>query len=527
MPFNHIDKGPGDLIRSADWNAMGQEINRLGGDKLDRAGNDTVAGPLAVQGDLAVGITSKGASLRVLKKQEDGSGADDGAVILGTDSDASARLHLGYSRAYSWIQGQGKTTLALNPRGGNVGIGIDAPQDRLEVAGTLRVGSGANPLQIGGGNHTGFVNQSTVNAEISNDTGTHKTLMILGNSSAGLGRRVSVWDRLEVNGTLAVTGDATVGGALAVAKDAAVAGALAVTGDARAGGALAVAKDATVTGSATVGGRLTVSGALTPSAGNLETAGIMFPRDPGKGAGDAAWMRYYPRSGEACTLELGTSNDADDHIALMPSGNVGVGTNAPRDRLEVAGAVRLGTNANPLQIGGNGHTGFVNDATENAEISNDVTGFKALMILGNRSAGLGRRVAVWDRLEVDGTLVVTGSPGELVLPGDLRVPGAPENTRMLRGCVNANGSRESGAGFTVSRLSTGFDDIIFGTAFTGRPAGVVTQVYPGFDNFTEPGSTLDNAVIHGIGTTRMRVKTGDGNGNASDRTFCFIVMGPR
>lgn len=39
-------------------------------------------------------------------------------------------------------------------------------------------------------------------AEISNDTQIYKTLMIIGNSSAGLGRRVSVWDRLDVNGSI-------------------------------------------------------------------------------------------------------------------------------------------------------------------------------------------------------------------------------------------------------------------------------------------------------------------------------------
>jgi hypothetical protein len=48
-------------------------------------------------------------------------------------------------------------------------------------------------------------------AEISNDTGTYKTLMIVGNKSAGLGRRVSVWDRLEVNGTLSTTGVVGIG----------------------------------------------------------------------------------------------------------------------------------------------------------------------------------------------------------------------------------------------------------------------------------------------------------------------------
>jgi hypothetical protein len=44
--------------------------------------------------------------------------------------------------------------------------------------------------------------------------------------------------------------------------------------------------------------------------------------------------------------------------------------------------------------------------------------YKTLMLLGNRSAGLGRRVSVWDRLDVDGSLVLgsdsnlpTGSTG--------------------------------------------------------------------------------------------------------------------
>jgi hypothetical protein len=72
-----------------------------------------------------------------------------------------------------------------------------------------------------------------------------------------------------------------------------------------------------------------------PSAGNSETAGIMFPKDPFGGNGDAAWMRYYARTDEACTLEIGISNDGDDHIALMASGNVGIGTNTPSGKLHI------------------------------------------------------------------------------------------------------------------------------------------------------------------------------------------------
>jgi len=80
-----------------------------------------------------------------------------------------------------------------------------------------------------------------------------------------------------------------------------------------------------------------VGGAIMPSAGNAADRGIMFPSDPGGGAADAAWIRYYPRIGENTTFEIGTSNDPQDHIALMPSGNVGVGTTDPQAKLHVVG----------------------------------------------------------------------------------------------------------------------------------------------------------------------------------------------
>jgi len=87
-----------------------------------------------------------------------------------------------------------------------------------------------------------------------------------------------------------------------------------------------------------VSGNIKVTGAIQPSAGNGESYGIMFPNNPGSGAGDAAWIRYYARSGEACNLEIGISNDADDHIALMPNaGNVGIGTTSPTHRLHIKG----------------------------------------------------------------------------------------------------------------------------------------------------------------------------------------------
>jgi hypothetical protein len=49
-------------------------------------------------------------------------------------------------------------------------------------------------------------------SEISNDTIGFKTLMIVGNKSAGAERRVGIWDRLDVNGTLNVNQSGNVPG---------------------------------------------------------------------------------------------------------------------------------------------------------------------------------------------------------------------------------------------------------------------------------------------------------------------------
>jgi len=94
------------------------------------------------------------------------------------------------------------------------------------------------------------------------------------------------------------------------------------------------------TGTSSFTGNLRVSGAITPSAGNSERNGIMFPKNPGGGGGDAAWIRYWARLNEATTFEIGTSDNEDDHIALMPgAGNVGIGTTTPSAKLEVNGTL--------------------------------------------------------------------------------------------------------------------------------------------------------------------------------------------
>ncbi|MEU6716712.1 hypothetical protein ABZ897_35045 [Nonomuraea sp. NPDC046802] len=88
------------------------------------------------------------------------------------------------------------------------------------------------------------------------------------------------------------------------------------------------------------------NGVIMPAAGNSESAGILFPRDPGGGAADRAYIRYFPVAGEDTKLIIGNDNDARDVIAFrqwnadlmtLTGGMVGIGTTAPEATLDVWG----------------------------------------------------------------------------------------------------------------------------------------------------------------------------------------------
>lgn len=123
----------------------------------------------------------------------------------------------------------GKPPFFIETQSGRVGIGVNTPDDALDVGAHMRVGSDTAPLRLTGA-YTNFSYAARNTAEIANDIKTYKTLMILGNRSNGGARRVSVWDRLEVNGTLnvsqgaqfasvVVTGAADIGGILEVGSN--------------------------------------------------------------------------------------------------------------------------------------------------------------------------------------------------------------------------------------------------------------------------------------------------------------------
>ena len=140
-------------------------------------------------GSVGVGVANPAARLEV-------SGGDI-RLEAGRTFYSPGRLHV-----------NGEELLYVLNKGGMV-VGKEwGGNGNLSVQGNLEVLSASNPIRLSSA-WSGFPDPVTNRAEISNDTATYKTLMIVGNKSAGMGRRVSVWDRLEVNGNLSVTGVAT------------------------------------------------------------------------------------------------------------------------------------------------------------------------------------------------------------------------------------------------------------------------------------------------------------------------------
>ena len=93
--------------------------------------------------------------------------------------------------------------------GGDVGIGTYDPQGKLDVRGGIRAGNSDIYFTRTDHNHTGIGNAAGY-AAIENATN-YGALMILGRAGTSRGRYVRLWDYLQVNGGMDVTGPLGVG----------------------------------------------------------------------------------------------------------------------------------------------------------------------------------------------------------------------------------------------------------------------------------------------------------------------------
>lgn len=181
---------------------------------------------------------------------------------------------------------------------------------------------------------------------------------------------------------------------------------------------------------------------------------------------------------------------------LEVMGNVGIGTKDQKGKLDVYGSTSI---SDAMTVEGT------------TELQSDLT------VKGTVNA---------ESFTGDGANIKLENNGSLQEALSKKVEGSA-HLCIIGGLVNSNGKKEAGAGFEVERQGTGLYLITFHKPFSEIPAASVTQIYPNPNQFARGGKTTDNAVICGINGEKVKVKMGDSNGNAQDRWFTFIIMGPR
>lgn len=277
----------------------------------------TVDGDASITGNVAVGAAAAGAPLDVRGAARVGSLAltDAGGAPY---ADGSIGMANNLDAATKWLQiggitdgGQRRIALVGTRTyvSGALGIGVVQPAQSLHSTGNAILNNAfVGDVGLGAGwsgfSHSAAIGQTSYAVLQSNDG--RNTFLNKRSGGGSMGFRV---DNNQVL-TMLDTGFLGVGTTTPAAK-------LQVTG-----------------------------GAIMPASGNAETAGIQFPSDPGGGAGDRAFIRHFPETGETTRLRIGVDNDADDRLSLWQmgadrltiyNGLVGINQQTPTATLHVQG----------------------------------------------------------------------------------------------------------------------------------------------------------------------------------------------
>jgi len=281
---------------------------------------------------------------------------------------------------YAIMAGMSGTTNVI-PQDGNVGIGTTSPSFKLHVAGDAQIGSGGEELKVGHVGHQGW-------AGIANKNSATSTGYALIQNSSGLtllnapsGQRVSFRINNSDKMTVASNGNVGIGTTSPAQK-------LHVNGNSR-------------------------------LQGSLEMDGDIF-NDPG-------FLHPSCNSWECISSHVFTSRhyygkNSSSNVYWAEAGN----TNVFRGRIFADNSDIYFTKTNHDHTGTGNTSGYA--AIENA------ANYHALMILGRSGGeGGGRNVEIWDRLQVNGSLVnssdgrlkkeITTLPSETTLSKLLRLRG--------------------------------------------------------------------------------------------------------
>jgi hypothetical protein len=305
-------------------------------DLIDSQLNQTQDGVFKPDGDALTVVAAPGDQKRVLRLYASYPAANPDWMISLNPAQDPANAATTSKPGFGITDGTGKPRLFVDVATGQIGVGTNAPQVALDVVGTAQANGfrgrydlvlndfrTVNPasnvcLQSPPGDRDAWIYHDTsVGSTTSNYGIYHRQIdtpvgNLPGNSIGFIGNTALQAYIGLVDGAAWFAGPLTVGGAV------------------------------------TLSGGFKVNGAITPSVGNSESNGIMFPKDPGVGSGDVAFIRYYVESGtETTKLMICCNNDPDDRIGLFQYGGerltvyngcVGINNTTPNYTLHVNGS---------------------------------------------------------------------------------------------------------------------------------------------------------------------------------------------
>lgn len=176
-------------------------------------------------------------------------------------------------------------------------------------------------------------------------------------------------------------------------------------------------------GTVTPSGKLNISEPIgtpaTPAVGTLifdhenngGASSIVFRSKVNRGS-DYGYIQFQDAAtiggaGESALLKIGIENDADDHIALLPSGNVGIGTITPLRKLEVNNAMRFTNDSNDK------NDGVIGTAPFNV----------GLNIVGINTDTNGRKISIWGSIKQHQNDSGNSFAGETTFAGNIAISG--------------------------------------------------------------------------------------------------------